>query len=346
MAFTPIHLLNLTELKSRRGNSTDTTLATIIGLNYPPDEAFAIYIWNNLSTETADDNEIVQPTIGGITTGRWYRVDLGITSALVIAALGYEPYNNTNPDGYISNFTESDPIWSAVASTYRTKIQNDALYEAIFSKNTAFNKNFGTSAGTVTEGNDSRVLNGQTAFGWGNHALAGYLTSVSFAALIGKPTTLSGYGITDAYPLTGNPSSFINQAGARTAISLTTTGTGAASYSNINGVLNIPTPPVNTDYVNTATVAGGAGNSVFYLTSDKTSTGTALYTTVTYVNPIVNDSNVNYSYSWSYNAGTKALTVNTKAAVGLNVALVGLTLLGVPSNVANGTSVQVFVKGN
>ena len=37
-------------------------------------------------------------------------------------------------------------------------------------QNTAFNKNFGTTAGTVAQGNDSRILNGQTAFGWGNHA--------------------------------------------------------------------------------------------------------------------------------------------------------------------------------
>jgi hypothetical protein len=41
---------------------------------------------------------------------------------------------------------------------------------------------------------------------------SGFLTSVpaqSFASLTGKPTTLSGYGITDAYPLTGNPSGFL-----------------------------------------------------------------------------------------------------------------------------------------
>lgn len=29
---------------------------------------------------------------------------------------------------------------------------------------------FGTTAGTYAQGNDSRILNGQTAFGWGNHA--------------------------------------------------------------------------------------------------------------------------------------------------------------------------------
>lgn len=47
--------------------------------------------------------------------------------------------------------------------------------ENAFSKNTAFNKNFGTSSGTVAQGNDSRIINGDNAFSWGNHADQGYL---------------------------------------------------------------------------------------------------------------------------------------------------------------------------
>jgi len=311
MAYSIISVENLVELKTRRGNSTNTTMATVLGLNYPTVEAFAVYVWDNLSTATPDDSQIVQPTVNGIPTGRWFKVDIGIDTALIIAALGYVPYDASNPLGFISSFIETDPIWTGVASNYRTKAQNDLLYEPIFSKNTAFNKNFGITAGTTTEGNDSRILNGQTAFGWGNHSglyplisgaysdpiwivnlayskLTGaptiptnnnqlvngngyitqsstntltnksgnisqwtndsvYLTSVpaqsfssltgkpttisgygitdfnslgdsrwsllghthSFSSLTSKPTTLSGYAITDAYPLTGNPSSFL-----------------------------------------------------------------------------------------------------------------------------------------
>lgn len=85
--------------------------------------------------------------------------------------------------------------------------------------------------------------------------------------ILNKPSTLAGYGITDAYPLSGNPSgfltsinsgqvtsalgftpynstnpsAFINQAGARSAVSLTTIGTsGAATYNSSTGVLNVP----------------------------------------------------------------------------------------------------------
>lgn len=46
--------------------------------------------------------------------------------------------------------------------------------EPIFSKNSAFNKNFGSAAGTVAQGNDTRINNGQTAYGWGDHTQEGY----------------------------------------------------------------------------------------------------------------------------------------------------------------------------
>jgi hypothetical protein len=63
-------------------------------------------------------------------------------------------------------------VWNTV-STHN----HDDLYEPKFSKNTAFNKNFGTSSGTVARGNDSRINNGQTAYDWGNHASAGYASA-------------------------------------------------------------------------------------------------------------------------------------------------------------------------
>jgi hypothetical protein len=47
----------------------------------------------------------------------------------------------------------------------------------------------------------TEATNWNTAYGWGDHSVAGYLTSVpaqSFTSLTGKPTTLAGYSITDA----------------------------------------------------------------------------------------------------------------------------------------------------
>jgi hypothetical protein len=47
----------------------------------------------------------------------------------------------------------------------------------------------------------TEATNWNTAYGWGDHSVAGYLTSVpaqTFTSLTGKPTTLAGYSITDA----------------------------------------------------------------------------------------------------------------------------------------------------
>lgn len=107
-------------------------------------------------------------------------------------------YLASNPNGYITSFTESDPTVPSYSKGLTgfsvIKTSCDALYEPIFSKNTAFNRNFGTNVNTITEGNDSRIINGQTAFSWGNHALAGYLTQAY------NPTQGMGIKITGSYP--------------------------------------------------------------------------------------------------------------------------------------------------
>lgn len=68
--------------------------------------------------------------------------------------------------------------WGDHAGLYAADNHNHTgVYEPVFTKNSAYNKNFGTTASTVAQGNDSRILRGDTAHGWGDHANAGYLTS-------------------------------------------------------------------------------------------------------------------------------------------------------------------------
>lgn len=75
MAYNVLSLSNIAELKSRRGNA-NPVIATILGVNYPVDEAFSVYEWRNTSTATGDDYEVVVPTVGDTTVGRWFRVDI------------------------------------------------------------------------------------------------------------------------------------------------------------------------------------------------------------------------------------------------------------------------------
>ncbi len=98
------------------------------------------------------------------------------------------------------------------------------------------------------------------------------------------------------------------------------------------------------DYTNTVAVSGGAGQAVFYITSDKTSSGTALYSTIDAVIPLVNDASQNYTYGWSYNSTTKALTVTCKTNLTAVIAL--LTVILGPTNAPNGTNINVTVKGH
>jgi hypothetical protein len=85
-------------------------------------------------------------------------------------------------DIFISQGNSTTPAWTTKSAINVGDFADDGTYEPAFSKNTAFNKNFGTTSGTVAEGNDSRILNGQTAYGWGDHSLVGYLTQVDTTA--------------------------------------------------------------------------------------------------------------------------------------------------------------------
>ena len=72
------------------------------------------------------------------------------------------------------------------------------------------------------------VGKGVTAYGWGNHANAGYLTSVAFSDLTSHPTTLSGYGITDALD---DSTSFWGQTESNGSVSGSMTDVGSISMN-------------------------------------------------------------------------------------------------------------------
>lgn len=166
-----------------------------------------------------------------------------LTSSSIISALGYTPYDNTNPAGYVN---------SSALSGYATQTW----------------------------------VNGQ-----------GFLTSVpaqSFASLTGKPTTLVGYGITDASPLL-HTHSISDITGLSTALSgkqsTITTGT---NLQYLRGDLSLATFPTNISQFN---------NDSAYITSSALS-GYVPYSGAT--------GNVNLGINNSFTAG--AITVDGTAS--------------------------------
>ena len=132
----------------------------------------------------------------------------------------------------------------------------------------------GLSGGTIT-GSGTIAINstyqtyishGETAYGWGNHANAGYatqtwvtnknyLTSVAFSDLTSHPTTLSGYGITDAV---GNSTTWWGQSISNGSVSGSLTSVGSIT-SNTRGSID------------------GFNKIEFYSTTQSTGTGGGIY---------------------------------------------------------------------
>jgi len=77
------------------------------------------------------------------------------TDPIFTAVSGMFSTTGHTHDGYLTE--ESDPIFAAASGNFSTTDHNHGgTYEPAFSKNTAFNKNFGTTSGTVCQGNDIR----------------------------------------------------------------------------------------------------------------------------------------------------------------------------------------------
>lgn len=99
------------------------------------------------------------------------------------------------------SYTDSTGVLSVNRSV------TDGWYEASFAKNSAFNKNFGTAAGTVAEGNHTHT----------------------FASLTSKPTTVAGYGIADAFTKTESDARF-------GVLSLNNIWSGANQFNNVTKI--------------------------------------------------------------------------------------------------------------
>lgn len=105
-------------------------------------------------------------------------------------------------------------------------------YELAFAKNTAFNKNFGTTAGTTAQGNDSRFTDARTPLAHNQ----------AWSTITSTPTLLSGYGITNAASINTSVSDIYNitmpnNYGFFASNSTTPTNSPSASADWVQGIV-------------------------------------------------------------------------------------------------------------
>ena len=169
-------------LNKFEGNTTLTSASTT---------NFAITGIKSRVLATDQNGNVIATTTGG--TGTVTSVDMSVPIGLSVSGNPVTTSGTlalTLTAGYNIPTTASTTIWDGV---YDYLVANAPNW------NNAYNwgnwaSNFGTTAGTIAQGNDSRINNGQTAFGWGNHASAGYLTNSLFDTRLAATTSLSNLG--------------------------------------------------------------------------------------------------------------------------------------------------------
>lgn len=156
---------------------------------------------------------------------------------------------------------------------------------------TNFTPVYGTAANTIAQGNDSRILNGQTAFGWGNHA--GLYALVSHTHTSNQVTALTGYtlgtnvaiGATDTLNVAlGKIQAQINAKTNNTGTVTSVSSTVAGNALNVSVTSPTATPALaftwggnSSQYVrgdgSLATLPGGGGGGITNIRTDNSTMG-------------------------------------------------------------------------
>jgi hypothetical protein len=165
VASAPTTLDTLNELATALGNDPNfaTTIATSIGTKVPQTRTITI---NGTAYDLSADRS--WSIAAGVTSFNTRTGAITLTSGDVTGALGYTPYNSTNPSGYITSYTETDTLATVVARGSSTgggrPITLDNSGGGIFIKAGSG----GWSMGTYFRGNGDTILAGFGALGANN----------------------------------------------------------------------------------------------------------------------------------------------------------------------------------
>lgn len=168
-------------------------------------------------------------------------------------------------------YSGASPTWRPLASTYAISVTGNAATASNASALNSYVQNTGTTAGTIPVRDGTGKLPGDIT---GNAVTATSATSSAstpWSGITSKPTTLTGYGITDAAPinnanLTGAPTAPTPSAGDNSTKLATTAFVQSAATSvhgkqkfTSNGTFTVPAG-VTTIYV--TAVGGGGGGAI------------------------------------------------------------------------------------
>ena len=186
---------------------------------------------------------------------------------------------------------------------------------------------FGTTNVLAAAGNDSRILNGQTAFEWGNHASAGYVTGTPWTDM-GYITGITSGNVTSALGFTPynatNPAGYTSNLGTVTSVG---SGLGLTGTVITSGTLALDTANVtvlsrqrasNTYQLKGNYVSGTPWTSMGYLTSISNGNVTTALGFTPYNSTNPNGYNTGTVTSITKGLGMVAGTISTTGSVALD----------------------------
>lgn len=274
-------------------------------------------------------------------------------------------YLNSNPSGYISSINSSMVV---TALGYTPLNPNRTI----------------TINGVTYDLTTNRTWNVGDIFTTNIYNNPSWINTLNWNKITNTPTTVNGYGITDAVTnatLTTSLSTkensisagttsqywrgdktwqtlntvsvvestnlYFTNARARNAISLTTSGSGAASYNSLTGDINIPTPISYSAGSGISLTSGVISNSspdqIVTLNSGTGINITGVYPNFTVTNTSVPTSQNIYSVSRPINSTTYTISTTKNATVSYNIRISCNATIG--SNSAGKVTLQYSTNG-
>lgn len=211
---------NTTDLKTQHPGGTVPVAAAILGYDWPIDEDYSMYVWDDTSEEPIDEPNILKPTQDPTDNGRWLKVD--------IASL---PQVNTDWDASsgISQILNK-PVFSAIATTgsYTDLISTPTIPDAQ------------VQADWTASSGIAQILH--------KPSLATVATSGSYTDLSSKPSLASVATSGSYLDLTNKPSLFSGSYTDLTSKPTFSTVASTGSYNDLSSKPTIPAAQINSDW--------------------------------------------------------------------------------------------------